>query len=121
MRNDVTMPTELPSSSAISARLLEDLKYEDDQWLWEIVWKLNADFPQVELADKVSLAQEVTWQLFNEGQIRFLIGQWPEGAVGPLDNEGLEMIREQTLPWHDPEHAEILVLLTRSLDASMTK
>jgi hypothetical protein len=112
MRNDVTMPSELPSSSAIAARLIEDLKYEDDQWLWEIVWRLNGEFPGVDIADKVSLAQEVTWQLFNDGKIEFLRGQWPDGAVGPLDEEGLRMIREQTQPWHDPEEAEILVLLT---------
>jgi hypothetical protein len=118
MRHDFIMPSELPTSSEIAERLLDDLRYEDDQWLWEIVWRLNAKFPLVELADKVSLAQEVTWQLFNDGKVRLLRGNWPEGAVGPLDDAGLKAIREQTLPWHDPEHAEILVLLTMSIDAS---
>jgi hypothetical protein len=112
------MQSQLPLPSVLEGRLLEDLIFEDDQWLWEIVWRLNADFPQVDIAEKVSLAKEVTWKLFEEGQVVLLRGQWPSGPTRALEEKELDMLREQTLPWLDPEHSEILVVITRPVHTS---
>jgi hypothetical protein len=38
---------ELPVPGQVSERLLDALRHEDDQWLWELAWDLNAQVPGV--------------------------------------------------------------------------
>ena len=46
---------ELPDQVVFRDRLLDELQYEGDQWLWEPVWLLNADHPDVSLHDKIAV------------------------------------------------------------------
>jgi hypothetical protein len=42
------------TAAATAACLLDDVTYEDDQGLWEIVWTLNGQFPDKPLARKIA-------------------------------------------------------------------
>lgn len=39
--------------TAIQREPLDDLHYEVNQWLWEVVWALNSRYPRVALTDNV--------------------------------------------------------------------
>jgi hypothetical protein len=72
-----------PVPSEVEAQLLWDLEHEDDQWLWEIVWRLNAEYPDVSLAEKVHLARTLVLKLEAEGRVELWDGVWTTGAIAP--------------------------------------
>ncbi|MDP9074478.1 MAG: hypothetical protein M3N98_09960 [Actinomycetota bacterium] len=100
----------LPSVEQLSEQYLDSLA-DGDQWMWELAWKLNEEFPAVELAEKVALARQVVIGLTIKGSTELWRGQWPAGPVAPVSREEMAKIMAEDAPWHDPEHAEILVVV----------
>jgi len=100
----------LPTVEEMSEQL-QDALVDADQWLWEPTWKLNQEFPAVDLADKVNLMRQVILSLTLQGTVELWRGQWPAGPVAPLSKEEMGKILAQDTPWHDPEQAELLVVI----------
>lgn len=101
----------LPTSPSIEAYLLDVLTYEDDQWLWEVVWHLNAEFPEESLTAKVRLARQTVLAMQRDGRIVLWRGEWPSGAVEPLTPEAVVQLLTDNLPWFNPQHASCLVVI----------
>jgi hypothetical protein len=95
------------------SNLLDALRFEDDQWLWEVVWALNGRFPLHSLAERVAVAREVVLRLYRRGDVELWRGLWPDGAAEPLGPEAVGALAVEDLPWRDPEHAGILVVIRR--------
>jgi hypothetical protein len=62
---------------------VDEVHYEDDQGLWEVVWALNTQCPEVPLAEKIALARAVVFELLEAGQIELRKIAWPDHD-GPL-------------------------------------
>jgi hypothetical protein len=103
--------TALPSVDVLSARLLDILRQDGDQWLWEIVWALDREFPDVAVDEKVARAREVVVALTLQGRIELWRGQWPAGPVAPLSPEERAQVLTAVAPWHDPEAAGLHVVI----------
>jgi hypothetical protein len=95
------------TAAATAAFLLDDVTYEDDQGLWEIVWTLNGQFPDKPLACKVELAREAVRLL--GPKIELWRGRWPEGPLEPLTEAEADSLVADDLPWYDPERASQLI------------
>jgi hypothetical protein len=104
----------LPSQDEVIERLLDALRYEDDQWLWEIVWVMNTNHPDAPNADKVALARQVVLGLAKGQIVELWRGEWPNGAVALVNDEELERLQVEDPPWFDPEDADLLVVIRLS-------
>ena len=62
---------------------MNDLHFEDDQGLWEIVWRLNTWCPAAERDRKISLERDVVFGLLSEERIELRRIEWPS-SDGPL-------------------------------------
>jgi hypothetical protein len=102
---------DLPSRELTAERLLDCLHFEDDQWLWEVVWALNARCPKAGQDEKVGLARQAVFELLADGLIELWRGEWPGGPVEPLSPAQIERLRVDPMPWYDPEHTELLVVI----------
>jgi hypothetical protein len=100
----------------VESNLLDALRFEDDQWLWEVVWALNGRFPLRPLPEKVAVAREVVLRLCQRGDVELWRGLWPDGATEPLGPEAVNALTIEDLPWHDPEHAGTLVVIRRRIE-----
>jgi hypothetical protein len=103
--------TTLPSPERLVFLLTGELE-SDDFPLWEFVWNLNTLAPSVPLADKIGLARRAVSLLV--GQYDMWRGEWPGGPVAPLTDSDLQVLAENDEPWHDPEHATLLVWLRQA-------
>lgn len=101
----------LPSPEEVSSRLLETLRTDGDQWLWEMVWGLNREFPSVPVEEKVALARQVVMALTLQAKIELWRGQWPTGPVSPLTQQEMAHVLAASAPWHDPESADLMVVI----------
>jgi hypothetical protein len=87
------------------------LTSEDDQWLWEPVWTLNPEHPEAAEAEKVALVRQVVLGLAEQNRVTLWRGQWPDGIVEPLSDEGRERIATEVPPWNIPECTDQLVII----------
>jgi hypothetical protein len=118
---------ELPTSDAVKADLVEALTHEDDQWLWEPVWRLNTEYPDTPRAAQVGnfsdhlwgvsgdrrqgLVCEVVLGLESQHRVTLWQGQWPSGPTQPLSGENHQRILSEDAPWVDPEGTDLLVII----------
>lgn len=106
----------LPSPAVVRRALLDDLRFEDDQYLWEVVWTLNAHSPDVPQSLKVELARAAVFGLLEDGEIELRKIMWPESSDGqagpsePLSPEQVERLRSDDLPWFDPTNSTDLLV-----------
>ena len=105
------MPTDGPTSESVKADLLEALTFEDDQWLWEPVWAINAKYPELQVAEKVGLARQVVLGLADQRRVTLWRGLWPGGTVEPLSEPDRFRIAVEEPPWYDPEATDLLVVI----------
>ena len=105
----------LPSVEQMSERFTEKLQTAGDQWLWEMVWSLNKEFPAVEVGAKVVLARQVVLALTLKAGIELWRGNWPTGPVAPLSQEEMARILAEDAPWHDPEQSDLLVVVQKAV------
>jgi hypothetical protein len=100
----------LPDRAVVRDRLLDALQYEDDQWLWEVVWWMNVDYPHLKLQEKIVLARAVVTDLLAEGVVELRISAgWPQSAdIEPTVAQRAAIMAEDAA-WFDPEHADLLV------------
>jgi len=87
---------------------LNDLRYEDDQQLHELVGLLDYMCPNVSLDLKIDLARTIVFGLLADNLVQLVHGPWPE--YGPaLTATDLERLRHEDAPWHDPEATDLRV------------
>ena len=98
----------LPSPERLVFLLTDELE-SDDYPLWEFVWNLNTMAPSAPLADKIRLARRAVSLLV--GQYDLWRGDWPGGPVVRLTESEMQILANDVEPWHDPEHATLLVWL----------
>lgn len=96
----------LPSVDRLTYLVSGDLQ-SDDVPLWEIVWTLNTLAPAVPLDEKIRLARRAVRELV--GIYDLWRGEWPAGPVALLTEGEKHVIAHDDAPWHDPEHATLLV------------
>jgi hypothetical protein len=109
---------DLPSSTQAAERLLDFLHFEDDQWLWEVVWDLNARFPAAGQEEKIRLARQAVSELLASGFIELWRGVWPDGPVEPLGAAEIERLHVEAEPWCDPEQADIIVVIREQVSSN---
>lgn len=98
---------ELPSVDRLVYLIEGDLLQDDDIGLWEIVWTLNRLAPAATVAEKVRLARRAVSRLV--GRCELWRGEWPGGPVALLTEDERNTLAHEDTPWHDPEHATLLV------------
>lgn len=106
----MSSPASFPSAEELRLALLNDLRFEDDQGLWEVVWRLNTISPEVEQERKLALAREVVFQLVEAGEVELRSAKPGEGAQLLPDSE-VACLRNEAEPWCDPERTDLLVLI----------
>ena len=101
---------EFPSSELIKSALLDALRYEDDQWLWEPVWVLNSSHPGVSTDAKIKAVRVVVQELLDEGLVSlYLSAGWPTEGVRPLTSAEMVTVAGDSAVWSDPTVAAMLV------------
>jgi len=100
-----------PTPGPVEADLVDALTYEDDQWLWEPVWNLNAKYSAFPTAEKIVLARRVVPGLAAARRVTLWRGQWPSGISGPLSTSDIERITVEDPPWSNPEGTDLLVII----------
>ena len=117
---DTSPVSEMPlDPNDVESNLLDAPRFEDDQWLWELVWALNGRFPLRPFPEKVAVAREVVLRLYQRGDVELWRGLWPDGATERLGPEAVKALTVEDLAWHDPEHTGTLgVIRTRTKDSS---
>lgn len=98
----------LPSLDRLTYLLSADLQ-GNDLPLWEIVWTLNVLAPAAPLGEKIRLARRAVSVMVGHNDL--WRGEWPGGPVAPLTESELVTLAKDDAPWHDPEHATLLVWL----------
>ena len=89
---------------------MDELRHEDDQGLWEVVWALNSQCPDVPLAEKIALARAVVFELLESGQIELREIAWPEHEGPILTATQIARLHHDDGPWYDPQNsADLLV------------
>ena len=108
----VGVTDDLPSLRDVRATLIDALRFEGDQGLWEVVWRLNADHPTMETSSKIALARDAVFGLVAEGSIALNASEWPRTADAgrPLTNSEIGRLRTDDRPWLDPAEARDLVV-----------
>ncbi len=94
------------TEDSIDLRDLRDEVYldgKDDYFgLYEIIWSLNAKYPDVSKAAKVAAAQTVLQDLLREGSITLFTTVWPPSDYTPVPPElALDAIAGASA-WDDP-------------------
>jgi hypothetical protein len=107
----VLVASDLPTPESVQADLVDALTYEDDQWLWEPVWVLNAHYPDFPVVDKVGLVRRVVLGLANQGRLTLWKGDWTTGAAVPLSDPDRLRIEVEDAPWHDPQETDLAVVI----------
>lgn len=97
---------DLPSLDRLVYLLSADLQ-DDDLGLWEVVWTLNTLAPTASLNEKIHLARRAVSVLM--GEYDLWRGVWPTGPVARLTDSEMLELADDDAPWHDPEHASVLV------------
>jgi hypothetical protein len=97
---------ELPSVDRLAYLISGDLQ-SDDVGLWEVVWTLNTLAPAAPLDEKIRLARHAVSSL--SGHHGLWRGEWPGGPVALLTEGEMQKLAHDDTPWHDPEHATLLV------------
>ena len=103
-----TANSDLPSVDRLIELLSIDLQ-SDDVPLWEVVWTLNTLAPAAPLDEKIRLARRVVARLMSHTEL--WRGEWPGGPVAPVTESEVQALAHDDAPWHDPEHATLLVWL----------
>jgi hypothetical protein len=103
-----TANSSLPSVDRLIGLLSVDLE-SDDVPLWEVVWTLNTLAPAASVDEKIRLARRVVARLMSRTEL--WRGEWPGGAVAPVTDSEMRALAHDDAPWHDPEHATLLVWL----------
>lgn len=98
--------TTLPSVDRLAYLISGDLQ-SDDLGLWEVVWTLNTLAPAAPLDEKIRLARHTVSSLL--GNHDLWRGEWPGGPVALLTEDEKQTLAHGDTPWHDPEHATLLV------------
>lgn len=99
----------LPLQDDLRQELMDDLHYEDDQGLWEVVWLLNTKAPEVTRDEKIALARAVIFGLLDEGRIELRQVTWPEHDGRLLNEVEVARLHHDDAPWFDPEATDLLV------------
>jgi hypothetical protein len=102
---------DLPTVDSVEAELMDALKHEGDQWLWEPVWSLNRKCPDIVTNAKVGLVRHVVLGLESRDQVTLLRGEWPPGRTDPLSQVDHERILVEDPPWADPDGTDLLVVI----------
>lgn len=97
---------ELPSVDRLAYLISGDLQ-SDDVGLWEVVWTLNTLAPAAPLDEKIRLARHAVSSLL--GHHDLWRGEWPGGPIALLTEAEERALAHDDTPWHDPEHATLLV------------
>jgi len=108
------MSADLPAASEVRDSLLDDLHHEGHQGLWEVVWALNTQCPEVPLADKLALARAVVFDLLQSGQIELRKIAWPEHDGPSLTAEQRARLQHDDAPWYDPESSAAFLVQVNS-------
>lgn len=98
--------TDLPSGDRLAYLISGDLQ-SDDVGLWEVVWTLNTLAPGAPLLEKIHLARQAVSSLVGDHDL--WRGDWPGGPVALLTEDEETTLGHDDTPWHDPEHATLLV------------
>jgi hypothetical protein len=98
--------TDLPSVDRLAYLISGDLQ-SGDLGLWEVVWTLNTLAPRAPLSEKIRLARRAVSSLL--GHQDLWRGEWPGGPIAPLTADDKHTLARDDTPWHDPEHATLLV------------
>jgi hypothetical protein len=98
----------LPSPERLAYLISGNLQ-SHDLGLWEIVRTLNSLAPDAALADKIRLARRTLPLLV--GHYDLWRGERPSGPVALLTEREKQVLAHDDAPWHDPDHAELLVWL----------
>jgi hypothetical protein len=101
----------LPSPAEEAQNLLDLLRSEDDQFLWELYWDLARRFPDAAHDDKLALVRQVVWQLLTDGLIKLWRLEWPNPPHELLGPAEIERLRIDPLPWYDPNNTDLLVMV----------
>jgi hypothetical protein len=108
-----------PSAAEFRTSLVNDLHFEDDQGLGEIVWSLNAVSPDVSLNRKIELARTVGFGLLQDGLIELRKVACPECDGPLLCADQVARLRHDDHPWFDPENASDLLVQAGKRGASL--
>ena len=101
---------QLPDVDEVRNALLDALRYEGDQWLWEPVWVLNGSHPGSALDAKISLVQRVILALIDERLVELWLSPgWPVNPTVRLATDRWTELVGDSAAWSDPEHAALLV------------
>jgi hypothetical protein len=98
----------LPDVSAVQQELLWCLRYEDDQFLWEVAWSIDwrPDQPQELIDAKVRLARRATWDLLERGEIEVWEGYGsPPNSYRPVSLAEFRRVEHDDDLWVRPEKA----------------
>lgn len=98
--------SDLPSVDRLAYLISGDLQ-DDHLGLWEVVWRLNTLAPAAPLNEKIRLARHAVSSLL--GHCDLWRGDWPGGPVALLTEDEMQTLAHDEAPWHDPEHATLLV------------
>jgi hypothetical protein len=109
MRHDRGMTsTPLPDVDTVQQELLWCLRYEDDQFLWEVAWSLDCspEQPQELVDAKISLARRATWELLDRGEIEVWEADgWPPNSYRPVSLAEFRRVEHDDDLWVRPEKA----------------
>lgn len=93
------------------ARLREEILSdgaEDYFGLYEIIWSLNGQYPDVSRDLKIAAARAVTVDLLNEGRISLYRTVWASNRYDPVQLEEALHAVGTAAPWEDPSDAPYL-------------
>ena len=68
---------------------------------------LNTLAPKAALNQRIRLARRAVASL--QAHTELWRGEWPEGPTAPLTEDEKRILAHDDAPWHDPEHADLLV------------
>ena len=103
------MIADLPAPDAVRDRLLDALRHEDDQGLWEVVWVMNGQGCAAPVEMKVQLARDVVLKLLGEGRVELWHVTWPGTTARELTPDELRRLTSEDAPWCDPANCDLLV------------
>jgi hypothetical protein len=108
------MTAELPEPDDVRDRLLDVLRHEDDQGLWEVVWVMNAEGCAAPIEKKVQLARDVVLKLLVGGEVELWRVTWPATTANLLTPDELHRLALEDAPWFDPANCDLLVEIRQS-------
>jgi len=97
------------------ARLREETLSDgrtDHFGLYEIVWSLNAKYPDLPRAVKVDAARRVVVDLLTAGEIRLARSMWPKSTHDPVPADIALALANDPESFDDPKDGSYLCYLT---------